>query len=1419
MYLYTYCKSEEEALKLLNNSKQMIASGKPKFNIFPFDGDSKSVRTAYMKAWKKIHDPFGWLQFHAPCRYLLLMRLFTLVVIASILTRMDCRDSITCQGSAFEKRGFFCYDQKRDVDMLVDSFLELGLDAEAMIASKPKIIRKLFPPPVVPTTTTTTTTTPRVTSTTTTTPPMRRRVAAGWPASGAQPCEDYNPSDAADTDCYADRYATFKDDFYSKLQTMSEAVQTTSTYADKLGTFINSVKIPAFQQSLAFTLNDSLTILNQSTIDAFADIRNAITNSRNDTTTNISALDTRSVSVQAALRTRIQTQFSSFNNVSLANINALIKRANDVNNKNGAVAYARDLTFTNGNGTVKITNDEATMQSALNRLSLLHSTVSTNAFYTESNLSSVRLPLALSQNNNWVTSKQSTFNSTLGTLINRTISLNNISSVVTQTDNGIKSVLDTATTAISNSVAEKTTRANAAIANINAFIKQMSDGITSNYNRLTTGLKQVQSNVENGTFSTYARQQAAVDNIRSNLSTYGVDYIANWETGANAKLTRMKGLVAGFASALASNASSATANGTSGLQSTVLSSLAAAGNVQNEINAQMIARQAAALAAMQSLMSKSKGNAASFSQLFANVTSAMTSLEAAARAGEPLDMFSVIVGALDRLAMNVTATAQDAQDGVVKATMNRTSMLDKYEASIAEWWKNKLSAGSAEDLDRNITNFDEKESRKLDNISSIFEREKSSFEGSTSMALRDIQTAQNQLFASAQKTQQIIVNALNFVSLQAAAGLQNFTRAMDSVKNDLSSLQFATSGDPDSSTAMNAFKVGLVVSSGTRADLNNAIRSVRMQLQSGVDSFARNVKSSIREPAAALLELMRKSSSGSLQAATGLSIAIANSERLLNQSLTALNDSMNNLLSSELRLSVGSGIDELFVTKNGLGKEVREMESRVSSGSAAVKTANATLSTIMNNLAFMNSTVNSSGLAAINMVTAVINAAVNINAILGEEISSLADGVVDASLDVNKTIADLSSMVNSSKIVSKWYAESNASFVSAWTGQKFNAIKNQLDDAVEAGNDEILMRKNTTRSLEDSAMKSAISVYSTNITSLADKLNQSALSQSSLSSQFMTGMNQTLTQLVSGLKTGNATTASSQLTQLQTVLNTVAGSVGAATGSVSSRVLSSSEDALGAILGSSSTASSNFHTLQQSATSTLGSASQAVSSGVSSVEAIDNILASSEKERENAAASVVNQIAALGDEMNGLLGRAVKQAIQSVTSPQGIDGSLTSIPAFLQAMGGQLVAWDSYATDKIERIEKFHKESSDGLEGEKAEMVEGLNGAANSVLEGTLSLGSIFGKISQYQGDLDDRLYRMETLENRINDLLVKPALSPNLTASGVKALGLSENQISTLAAAQTTAMRQTEDDVQAMIDTAGKAKLLFAGMEEGQES
>ena len=1295
--------------------------------------------------------------------------------------------------------------------MLVDSFLELGLDAEAMIASKPKQIVKIVAKVLAATTTTTTTTTPRLSSTTTTPAPNRRRIAAGWPASGAEPCEDNNPSDAADTDCYADRYASFKDDIYKKLQTMSEAVQTTATYADKLGTFIASVKIPAFQESLAFTINDSIPILQQSLNDGFNDVNTAIQKSKADTTALAIALDTKANATELALRAKVQDAFNSFTATNLGNINALIKRANDINSKNAATGYAKELQYVNGNGTVRVTNDEASMQSLINKLSLLHNTVSTNVFYSESNLTSIKLPQVLSQDMAWVTSKQNALNSTLDSLIKTTITLNNISSVVAQTDSGIASTLSAASTDTNKAVSDKSTRAMAAVNNLASQINQASSTISSNYNKLTTSVKAAESTVRNNSFLTYVNQIAAVQQLLGNLSTYGTEYISAWETGANAKLTRMKGLVAGYASALAANASGTTANGTDSIQSSVLASLAAAGNVQNQINAEMIARQAAALAAMQELMSKSSGDSAQFSKLLANISTAMTALQTAARAGEPLDIFSQVVGALEKLAMNISNVAQDVNGTLDVIKRNTSARLETYSNTLAEYWESKLTTGFGADLQKKIDDAVSVEELRFKNVSDTLNGLTSMLEGTTSSALANVQIAANGLYESNQKTQSVIVNALNLVSLKAAEGIQNLTRALDSYKSNMGSLSVTLGGDADSATALNTFKISQIVGGNRRndLDLDNSVRKVGSQVQQGVDSLVRNIQSSVAQPAAYLLSLMQGATSGSLQASTALKATINEKEKLLNDSLTDLNIAMNQLVVSDVRTTINNGLDQLYVSKNQIFTEVQAVHDRISAGLSTVESANSTLTSIMANLAALSTTGSASTVGAVNMLIALINAGLNINAILEDEIATLSQEVVEAATGFNQTLADLQSLVDAKNIIDVWYTESNATVASNWAIQQYGNEKQVLDDAYQAGLEDIRLNANTTRPALNASMKAAVDLYRTNITSLGNALNQSAANASSVSALFMASMTQTVNQLMSQLKSSDVSGGDAQLEQLQLVLNSVSGSVGAATGAASNNLLASGSGILGGILDSSDAAVSNVELMQTSASKALQNAVSAVNSGVSSVNSFDRLVAASEAERANSAATVLNQINKGQAAMSQMMHTAMSSAIQSSTATMPVDKSLTSVPQLLQAISGQLAAWASYASDQTARLAEFQKESSAALESEKSMMSKGFSEAGNEIVAGATSIKSTIGSILFLQKNLGEELVRLSAAEDRINSALPvsgeTPASVQDVSTGGIASLAMTGNQLAGLLSAEANRMTGIEENVEALIEAASQ--------------
>jgi hypothetical protein len=1312
------------------------------------------------------------------------MRTYHILFLIYQISQTISTKSLTCQGTAFDKQGVFCYEQKRDIDMLVDSFLELGLDAQAMLASRPaQIVRIVVATPAPTTTTTTRTTTTasttKVTTTTTTLPPNRRRVQAGWPASGAAPCEDMNPSDAADSDCYATRYAVFKDDMYTKLQTMSVAVQTTGTYSDKLGSYIYSVSVPQFQDSLALSLQQGVPILDSATSGALTDVQTSINSAPTDTQTYSSSLDLASNVTRSSLRSKIQSAFDSLTALSIQNINALVKRSNDRNSVLAASPYSATLKWTNGNGSATVTNDENTMLGLVNKLTLLQNTVGTTLFYSQSNLSAVTLPQLLTNGSIWVKNKQAYMNSTLGALVSR-ITLSNISGIVNQTDAGINTTLTGAENDANSTVSLKSSNSGSQINGLNSLIYSASSGINSTFSTLQSSVSSAQANVQSGSFAPYNPMQNSLQKLLDFLNIFGADYVSGWESSAVDRLTRLKGYVASYSSQLQSNATQAVGNGTNGIQSSVLASLATLGSIQNDINSQILSRQSSALSQVQSLVNRANGNAVMFTQLLTNVTRAIATLrQASSQTANPLTLLGNITSGMDKLALAVNQLVQDTNGAISSASNSVSSRLDQYNSYVRSWWANQTAGGFATVLQGNVGSVISTENGRLDNTSQSIDFTSGSLGGSTSGAVSNVQTATSQLFENSQKTYQVISNTLSQVSVQAALGIRNFTTALTSFKNGLNSLWVSSA----------ASAVGSTTGLPQASDLDRVVDSLTKSVKQAVDGFTDSTQSQILDPATQIATLIPQLSSDITFNATA---AVA--ELSLNRSLSLVDTTVNNLISTDLESTVKTALSEGSSKGNDLTAEIMRIKNQLSQDSGSTAQLFAGLDSVASNLHSLAIAANSSGANSAMSLLAILDAGININGLLAAEIGYLSGGIAEAATGLNSSITEIGKSLRPDLMISNWSSESDARVATNWTSAIVTPLTAALNTAFSRGISEIRTRSSVIRPSEDQRMRTKISALSQDAVGLIEDLRGSGTVASSKTDLFMTSMNKS----INAIQTKMGAVGPNPLPALQGVLDTVAETVGYATQGAGGKLVRISTGTVGGILDSSSQASTNFDRLSATANTAIATASTSVADGLKSVGMISSIIDSNENERANSAVGVVNQITESKNKVDRMIQSALVDSIDNSTNSSS--WMISDFPAFIQGVDGQLATWNSFSAGSKTALSNFHRVNSDGVEGEELVLENGLRDGGNKVTESVIGLNDMLSRAEVLQTDLDDRLYSLNEFEDSLEVALgVKPS-STDVSTEGITSLGLSSSQVANRITSEQSIMRATEQDIDALL-------------------
>ena len=1301
-------------------------------------------------------------------------RLISLLIMA--LSWMGTGSRLTCQGSTFDLKSVFCYDQKRDVDMLVDSFLELGLDANAMLVSAlvagsrqvttTTTTRAVTTAPV----TTTAVTTIKVTSTTTTLPPNRRRVQAGWPESGAAPCEDNNPSDAADTDCYAIRYGTFKDKIYEDMKTMSVSVHTTKTYSEKLGAYIYSVNVPLFQSSLATALQQGVPILTTVTNDALGDLSTSVKQAPLDTATYAASLDIASNTTLLSLKTKIQTAFDELTGKSLSNINALVKRANDRNAVLMASPYSSTLKFTTGNGSTVITNDENTMLGLVNKLTLLQQTVGTSLFYSQSNLTAINIPQLLGNGSSWVTAKQSYLNQTLGKLVS-SITLSNISGVVNQTDAGINSTLLIAKSDLNTTLSTKANNTLGSLGQLQSLISSAGSGVNSTYASLLSGVAQAQTSVQSGTFAAYTPMQNSLQQLLNFLSAFGSDYVASWETGATDRLTRLKGYVSLYAAALTANSTQTVGNGTSGIQNSVLQSLAQIGSIQNQINSQMLNRQSSALSQMQQLMSKAQGNAVSFSQLLSNVSVAIASLKQSGSTSSPLSLVSNITARMDQLAFQISNLVQDTNAGFANVSAIVSSELDSYNAYTRDWWSGQVDSGAISSLKGQVkTNISVEDSR-LSNASDSISAKDNALDIATYGALGNVQNAKNQLFDNTRRTYSVISSALTQVSQQAGLGVQSISNALVGIQSSLNSLWLQSP------------PLGLDgVAQGTRSDMDNVVDALASSVKQAVDGFTQSTQVQVLQPATSLAGLVSK-----LNTAISFNAPALAGEKSLNNSIALLDTTMNDLLVTDLAANVKTGLFQASTASNQLPSDYMKISTGVSQDLATTQSLHSSLDSIVSNLQSLMLVSNTSNANSGNALLAVLNAGININSLLSAEIGYLSGGVAGAASAINSDMANLTSSIGSDSITNSWYRESNDSVSTNWTIGRVAPAMASLNLDFSAGISQ-------QRLSADAAIKSKLGQVSQSVSGLTTRLGTAAGRASSLSDLLMTSMNQTIN-TIQGKVGGNQY---NPLPQLQGVLNTVSQTVRYATGSSADRMANASTGTVDRILGSQSLASSNFASLSSTANSAVATATASIAAGLRSINTVDEIVATSEADRSQSAELVLSQIDSNQNKMQEMFNNAVASSSVGNASPLTTADSLSNIPALLQAAGGQLKSWNAFTTDVTSRMSDFDRVLSDGVDGEQSILGSALMHAGNQVSDSVNGVRSSLSGMGESQFDLDDRIYKLGELEDTIDSRLVVTRGADDV--SGISNLALAPDIVTGRVVSEQARLAVTERDIDAML-------------------
>jgi hypothetical protein len=1179
--------------------------------------------------------------------------------------------------------------------------------------------------------------------------------------------------------CFTNRYLSLQQyDNYPLLMKLSQELSSANSAQAKGQQMLSVIRIPELQESLSSALPRALSDLTANTSNAQSQLTQGVTSMRTQGVQAVTAMSDEFKRVYNLFEAEVKADLKAAGAMDTANLNGMIQLANTRNLNASAKVYTASLANVTASVPNILTTHETNLTTLVAGISDALLSAPSSITLSQTNMSTMVQNLLKALGTSQATKNGNVQNQSITDITTR---MNTVMTAVNGSNVSIANALNASELDLNTTMSDKRRNVWNQLLTLNSAINTTSLAWRTAFNSTRDSIAATMNRTTANQTLNYSISQYSSGNLTALLRASSIPNITNWGVNANVTLSRMTGLLSDAKTNLTRQLSG---NSSSGVISSVDSTLAKVGAQQQAIDDQLAAGAKTQLEGLQNITDRLGANKVMFQNAMAQVMQFQNSfgsdggdnITASAQAGmnAAIALLDSLQTALTWAANNVTTTTQDAQKNLSLAAANVKERIGNYSVYLKEMNSN-VSFG--------ISNFSSETDSAFKNATAVwnaFVRDaaanRTMFQRAMNTALTQSRTTNKSMDSSTVKTNSIISSTLTSVSRQIEAFMEAFGPVMPKVDGAQPPPADATDYAATAAGLVNNFKSGADrTNRKNQADLEKFSSSQRDQL-----SQLRDLNSALYKQAAFLW-------SKSDMASGEFSSAVSNAVKMLNNSINAFN--LTILDSGELREAVNKEmkIESILEEVSGLSNRVSQSNGTVFSVSNQLKQLNKTMTEQMGK--FSSNSNNS-----VNSINNILQGSTSVNKILADEILTLLTAVGSANSSFVSAIGAVNGITfgNASSLTNQTMSDRNT------TLQRWNQNLDWLIGNLSSAGSIV---SNLTGI--NSTMRAVIQNFDSNLTSLVNAFNVSATSASSLTTQMMTGLLATSKTLQAQM---NGTEKDNTIESLRGVLQTVAGAVSGSAANTSQLLLNMTGLVAGGILGQSGSSQSSLDQTGAVALQALNAAAGSVEQGVGAVDLLDAIMAASAKERKNSAASVANSITANQAAMSAMMTKAMKAAAGSA-GISSANASAVDMPSFLAIMGNHLDMMIKHISSITEGLAMFAVESQQGIQGEQVALGEGLRTAGNFVADGVSESRSIMQEEQSNQYDLDDALLQLTDNQERVDRLLTY--LSQNISDIGNENLGklaVSDADVSKTVALENKAFTDLESTVGDLISRASAA-------------
>ena len=913
------------------------------------------------------------------------------------------RSKSSCSDSDFSGRGLFCHDEKRDIDTLINSLLEIGLDSESLAGSKPKPISRP-PPPVIwnPPPPPRPPPTPPPPTKTTTPPPQRRRlVKTSVPA-----CEDTYPSDILDSDCFIARYDVMHDETYDNLLTTSRAILTTGTFIDKLEPVIDQIIITPFLSSLGPVIPAAATDFANQVNTSVADASKNVEKAASVSASLASSLDAAAKNSTASLQAMVLNRLSQYMNRQMNNINSMIRRANKLSSTIGPAGTLASLKASIGGVRGNVDAHSAATNTQIANLMSARSNLDRSIFYKLSNFSTISIPAVTNMTDATMVTIGKTY---------RQWGLGNITSRVRLGPLQVKAVPASLSTAVTATIASALLSAQQHNAMMNSRVAVTAraygdaarsvDAFSSNF---TKNLNDASSVSRTAITTNYAKIDSLLNTVVSFMNN-ATSRVMTWDSGAQAKLASLMGQLSTAVAHLKSKGTGAAGSSTNAVLDKVVASMASLGTLKNQMNQELMNRNLAQMNKTNALLNMLTRNGLNFNTLMMSIKSLIESLSYSSTAAEtPTNALLSIPTRMSDSAQAVRSMSAEMSRNYTRSKGDANAILASYRSKLNDFWASQLSSGPVVDLKDLINSRISWASDNMTASSQTFHeslKQMSLTEGAATNLVMNTKATLPNVEGPASS---LVPTLLMQISARASDVANQITRSISDMRADGDTAWRWIRSEIDNMIAsyVNDIKTA---GTGSGQSYTNETIVIKKQLNGYADDANAVIRTGVHDVIDPILAYLKSYNSSVIAARQ--SQALADNLKAMNATLTDYDDVVNRIQATELRAAVSSGLG-IIPTLTGPLNKARDFGRRNVRAAALIATANATLGSLVSQVFDTKTALTASDMSGNNLLSLMLLAS-SMDDIIAQESLILGNAVTSAASADSTAITNATTLLAS----------------------------------------------------------------------------------------------------------------------------------------------------------------------------------------------------------------------------------------------------------------------------------------------------------------------------------------------------------------------------------------------------------------------